>query len=51
MIWVNIGDQNKVGFGSVAELRRFCGIEINCLSACFDQRAGVIERSNLDRAR
>ena len=49
MVPVNVGDQDEVGLGKSRELRGLGGIEINHLTAGLDQRAGVVQRSDLDR--
>ena len=49
VIAVNIGDQNEVGFWESGELHGLGGIEIDGLATRLDQRAGMVERSDLDR--
>ena len=50
MVPVNVGNQNEVGLGQSSELHGLHGIKIDGFSARLDQGAGVVERSNFDRA-
>ena len=49
VIAVDVGDQDEVGFGQTRKLRRFGGIQIDRLASRLDQRAGVVERGDLNR--
>ena len=48
VVEVNVGNEDEIGFGKTRELGGFGGVEVDGLSAGFDQGAGVIERSDLD---
>ena len=46
---MNVGNQNEVGLGESRQLRGLGGIDIDRLASRLDQRAGVVQRSDLDR--
>ena len=48
VVGVNVGNQNEVRFWRPDKLRRFRWVEVNGFSSRLDQRAGVIQRSDLD---
>ena len=51
VIAVNVGDQDEVCLWKSRELHGLGGIEVDGLSSGFDQRAGVVQRRDLDRTR
>ncbi len=49
MIAVDVGDQNEVSFRKPRKLRGLGGIQVDDLTASFDQGAGMVERGNFNR--
>jgi hypothetical protein len=51
MVTVDIGDEDQVSVRESGEVGRLGGVKINGLASCLDEKASMVERSDLDRAR